>query len=318
MRSRELLLVGLTILLIACPCHGQTTTPAAAAAQPAQSSPSPEQAQILKNSEAFVRNLFSWGSDFQVKLGPLSPSAAPDFYTVPVNVSLNGQNDAGIFYVSKDGRTFMRGDLYDMSADPFADNRAKIHPDGSPSLGPADAPITVVEFSDFECPHCRELYRTMKVLEPRYPMIRVVFKDFPISQIHPWAQTAAIGAHCAYQQSPGAFWRVHDALFENQDVISSENVWDKLQTFARQAALDPDALKACMASPDARQAVQANLVEGQSLGVNSTPTVFVNGRPVVGGEKPTLEQYLSYQIQTLHLASPTAAKSDLRPQTQKH
>lgn len=311
MRNARFALIRVLGLLAAGTAFGQTPKPAPAAAPPASTAPTPaptpEQAQLLKNAEAFIRNLFSWGTQFQVKLGPLSPSPAADFYTVPVNVTLNGQNDAGVFYVSKDGKTFMRGDLYDMSTDPFADNRSKIHTDNSPSHGPADAPITVVEFSDFQCPHCRELYRSMKTIEPKYPQIRVVFKDFPISQIHPWAETAAIGARCAFIQSPDAFWQFHDQLFENQDVISTENVWEKLQAFARRAGLDSDALKACMASPEAREAVRKNLAEGQSLGVNSTPTVFVNGRPVIGGDKSTIEQYLDYQIQLLHLPPSTTS-----------
>ena len=304
MRFAGLAVIGLALFLSAGSAAGQSSSAAVTAAQPAAANraPTPEQAQLLKSTETFVRNLFSWGPEFQVKLGPLTPSVAPDFYTVIVNVTVNGQSDAAAFYVSKDGKIFMRGDLYDMSADPFAENRAKLHTDGAPSYGPADAPITLVEFSDFECPHCRELYRAMKTIGPKYPMIRVVFKDFPISQIHPWAETAAIGAHCAFVQNPDAFWAIHDSIFENQDVVSSENVWEKLQDFARHAGLDPDALRACLASLDARKAVQANLAEGQSLGVNSTPTVFVNGRPVYGGDKTQLEQHLNYQLQLLHLS----------------
>lgn len=321
MRTRPLALMamGILALALASPTAGQAPAPATpatpAAAAAATPAPTPEQAQLLKNAEAFIRNLFSWGTDFKVTLGPLSPSASPDFYTVPIQVALHGQNDAGVVYISKDGKTFMRGDLYDMSADPFAETRHKLHPEGNPSLGPADAKITLIEFSDFECPHCRQLYQTMKVLEPEYPWIRVVFKDFPITQIHPWAETAAIGARCAFIQQPDTFWRMHDAIFESQDVISSENVWDKLQGFARQLGLDVDTFRACMTGPDARQAVEGNRTEGVSAGVNSTPTVFVNGRPTIGGDQSTLEQYIAYQIQTLHVTPPTAASPGAKPGT---
>ncbi|MGC1385934.1 MAG: thioredoxin domain-containing protein [Candidatus Acidiferrales bacterium] len=254
----------------------------------------PEHAALLKRTESFVRNLFAWGPAFKVDLGPLTPSPSPDFYTVPIRVTVNGQSDAGTFYVSKDGKTFVRGELFDTTKDPFAENRAKLHVDGSPTKGPADAPVTIYEFSDFECPHCRALNDILKQVEAENPKIRVVFKNFPLTQIHPWAETAAIGAHCAYIQKPDAFWTMHDLIFDNQDVISAENVWDKLVSFAAQANLDENSFKACLSSPEAKQAIVADHALGESLGVTSTPTLYINGRPLIGGDKPTLEQYIAF------------------------
>ena len=300
----------LAAFLFALPSAAQTTQAPSPATAPAPAAVSPEQAALLKSSEAYVRNLFAWGPDFKLELGPVSPSASPDFYTLPVRVTFNGQTDTGTFYVSKDGKTFMRGDMYDMSADAFADARAKIHLEDNPSKGPTDARITVVEFSDFQCPHCRLLYQNLKTLEPQYPQVRFVFKDFPLVQLHPWAYTAALGARCAFVQRPDAFWRVHNSIFDNQDLISTENVWEKVLGFGKQAGLDPDALKSCMSSPEAQQAVKANLADGQAVSVNSTPTVFVNGRPIVGGDKDTLQQYLNYEMRIQHLdtaAHPSAS-----------
>ena len=91
--------------------------------------------------------------------------------------------------------------------------------------------MTIYEFSDFECPHCRAMNEILKQVEAENPKIRIVFKNFPLTQIHPWAETAAIGAHCASIQKPEAFWTIHDLIFDNQDVISAENVWDKLVSF---------------------------------------------------------------------------------------
>ena len=209
---------------------------------------------------------------------------------------MNGQTDAGSVYVGKDGKTIFRGDMFDTSVDPFADERAKIHLDGSPSKGPADASVVVVEYGDYECPHCRELYEAFKTIEPEYPQVRFVYKDFPLTQIHPWAETAAIGARCAYMQSPAAFWKVHDAIFENQDLISPENVWDKLSGFAADAGLDVNAFKACLASDAPKKAVEADRDEAISLGVTSTPTVYVNGRPDVGGDRTLLDQFIQYEL----------------------
>jgi len=211
-------------------------------------------------------------------------------------VRLNGQTEMGEIYVSKDGKTLLQGEIFDTSVDPFAANRAKMHAEGNPSRGPADAPVTLVEFADFECPHCRELYENLKQIEMRYPQVRVVYKDFPLNTIHPWAATAAVGARCAFSQSPEAFWTIHDLIFDNQDVISPENVWDKLTSFAAQAGLDKDAFKACLSSPDAQKAVDANHADGVALGVNATPTVYVNGRPVVGGGPDAVTRDIDYEL----------------------
>lgn len=254
----------------------------------------PQQAELLKKTEAFIRNLFAWGPDFKVELGPLGESASPEFYTVPIHITVNGQSDNGSVFVSKDGKIFLRGEMYSMSKDPFEETRAKLHLDGSPSKGPSNAKVTIVEFSDFQCPHCRVLHTTLQAIETEYPQVRIVFKNFPLTQIHPWAEIAAIGAHCAYQQKPSSFWQLQDLIFDNQDLISAENAWDKLIGFSSQLGLDPDAMKTCMSSTEAKQAIASDHAEGESLSLTSTPTVFVNGRTLVGGDKTTLEQYIQF------------------------
>lgn len=301
MIRRSLALVVLAILASGYPAVAQTQKPAAPAptgapASPAAPAPTPEQAKVLKSTEAFVRELFAWGPEFKVQLGPLSPSVSPDFYIVPLSVTFNNQTDTGIVYSSKDGKTLLRGEMYDTSSSPFADNLTHMHLENNPSIGPSNAAVTVVEFSDFQCPHCLLLYKSLKTIEPKYPQIRVVYKDFPINQLHPWAETAAIGARCAYIQSPDAFWKVHDQIFDNQDVISTENVWEKLVGFATQAGLNPEVFKACMSSPEAKQAVDANRADGVALSVTSTPSIYVNGRPLVGGSQANLEQYINYEL----------------------
>lgn len=296
-------IVVVLALLAVCgvgnPCAGQAPKPSPATGAshaPVQASATPEQAQLLKSTEAFVRELFGWGPAMRVKLGPLSQSQAPDFYAVPIQVMLNNQEESGEVYVSKDGKTLLRGDLYDTSADPFASNRAKLHPEGSPAKGPANARVTLVEFADFECPHCAVLHQALKAMETSYPQVRIVYKDFPLNQIHSWAQTAAIGGHCAFEQSPAGFWKVHDAIFDNQDVLSAENIWGKLLDYASQAGLNEETFKTCLSSADAQKAVDASHAEGVAVGVNSTPTVYVNGRPVPGGDPATVEQYIEFEL----------------------
>jgi protein-disulfide isomerase len=289
MIERAWLVMSLAVLL--------TVAPAAAQSTPAPA-PTGDQAELIKHAEAFVRDLFAWGPEFKVTIGPLAPSPSPDFYLAPIHVTINGQTDTGSVYISKDGKTFLRGDMFDMAANPFADNLGKLHIDENPSQGPTDAKVTVVEFSDFECPHCREFSQILREVEPQYPQVRFVFKDFPLTQIHPWAETAAIAARCAFIQQPKVFWTFQAQIFDNQDVISAENVWEKVVGFAAQDNLDADAFKTCMSSTEAKAAVDANHRDGEALSVNSTPTIFVNGRPIAGGDRATLEQYLKYELFT--------------------
>ncbi|HKS67989.1 MAG TPA: thioredoxin domain-containing protein [Candidatus Acidoferrales bacterium] len=282
MRSLALLSV---ILLSVGPSRAQSR---AAASQP-------NEPQLTRSAESFIRNLFTWGPDYKIKLGPLGPSPARDFYSVPVEVTYKGQTDGATFYISKDGKSFIRGEMFDTAADPFASNRAKLHLQGEPSTGPADAAITIVEFADFECPHCREVHAALKTVEKNYPHVRIVYKDFPLSQIHPWAETAAIGARCAFQQSPPAFWKMHDLIFDSQDSISPENVFDQLTAYADQLGLNTEAFKVCMASPEAKRAVDANHQDGVALNVSSTPTLFINGRPLIGGDLNSIEQFIEFE-----------------------
>jgi protein-disulfide isomerase len=287
-RMKLRLYVILSLVLI---CGAQS-----ARAQNQQPAAAPDQAHLIASVESYLRNLFGWGAAFQIKLGPLKDSQLPGFYDVPIAVTYQDQTDTGTVYASKDGKFIIRGELYNMSQDPFAEIRAKLATKDSPSAGPADAKVTVVEFSDFQCPHCRVLSQNLKPLETKYPQIRIVFKNFPITAIHPWSMTAAIAARCAFQSSPEAFWKVHDAIFQQQDLISTETVYDKLTEFAAAAGLNRDDFKACLADPETQKSVEADESLGKDLKIASTPTVFVNGRENIGGDPATLEQLIDFEL----------------------
>lgn len=157
--------------------------------------------------------------------------------------------------------------------------RYDIPTDGFPSIGPADAPITIVEFSDFQCPFCREWQQnTYQPLLAAYPgKIRLVYRDFPLTQIHPNALPAAEAAQCANEQ--GAFWPFHDKLF------SSENLGDDVyKQYAQQLSLDMTKFDTCLANHTYDKYIQANSDFAVKTGVNSTPTFFINGLAVVGAQ----------------------------------
>jgi protein-disulfide isomerase len=139
-----------------------------------------------------------------------------------------------------------------------------------------------VVFSDFECPYCRELAKTLRDNIPqKYPKdVRVIFEDFPIPALHPWAFPAAEAAHCMASQKPESFWAYHDWIFENQQAIDPTTVKSKSLEFARQQGLDVLQVSSCMDAHTMTKEVDQSKALGQSLQVDRTPTMFINGRMV--------------------------------------
>lgn len=251
---------------------------------------------IQKNVESYLRNLYALGAETTVNVSEPKAIGTEGIEEVDIEVKVGENQQTGKVYVTKDGKYMLRGELDELSKDPNAEARAKLVTKDSPSLGPDNARVTIVEFSDFECPVCRSLHDSLRGLLPNYPQVRVIFKDFPLEQIHPWARTAALAGRCAYQQDPKAFWKMYDLIYDNQDVISAENAWGEMTDFATQSGINPDTLKACMASPEAGAAVDASKANGTALEVGSTPTIFVNGRRLVGADPRALEQYIKYEL----------------------
>jgi protein-disulfide isomerase len=266
----------------------------------AQNSASPVSATpVQKNVEAFLRHYFALGSDVQINVGTPKEIGSSGFLETPIEVKTPEGSDNVKMYLSKDGRYLLRGELSDMSTDPLAETRKKIQTAGAPVMGDANAPITLVEFSDFECPVCRSLHDVLRGLLPNYPQVKVIFKDYPIENLHPWARTAALGGRCAYQQDPKAFWKYYDLVYDNQDIISAANAWDKMLDYASKSGLNQDTFKACMSSPGAAGEVDASVANGNQIEVRSTPTVFVNGRRIVGADPHAIQQYIDYEVAQL-------------------
>ena len=152
--------------------------------------------------------------------------------------------------------------------------------DDDPSWGPADAPVTIVEFSDFQCPYCaRFVTQTLPQIKQTYEgKVRFVFRDFPLSQIHENAEKASEAAECANEQ--GKFWEYHDKLFSSQSALDVAS----LKSYASQLGLDTATFDQCLDSSKYAQEVQKDLQDGTSYGVDGTPAFFVNGLLVVGAQ----------------------------------
>lgn len=289
MHLRRIVLILFSLAALSAAAQ-QTNPPSSAADQ-----------QLLRKVETYLRYLFAWDSSYKVSVGPLGPSKLPGTVAIPVKVTdSKEQTESGTVYVTKDGRYMFRGEIRDLDADPFAANRSKLRLDGFPSRGPADAKVTVVEFSDFECPHCREMFEILRTVEPEFTQVRWVFKDFPLTTIHPWAMTAALAGRCAYETSPADYWKLEDAIFTNQDAITPDNAWDQLTAFATAAGVPADSFHSCIASPETKKVVDDEIAEGKSLSVDSTPTFFINGRPVANADKALLESLIHFTLSTRH------------------
>lgn len=151
--------------------------------------------------------------------------------------------------------------------------------DTDPALGAASAPVTIVEFSDFECPFCQRVAPTLKRVRETYgDRVRIVWKDFPLTQIHPNAFKAGEAAHCAGEQ--GKYWEYHDRLFANQQAMRLED----LKQHAAVLGLDTARFNECVDSSKYGERVRDGVAQGSRLGVNSTPTIYINGRLVAGAQ----------------------------------
>jgi protein-disulfide isomerase len=157
--------------------------------------------------------------------------------------------------------------------------RVQVSTDGAPIRGTADAPVTVVEFSDFHCPFCKRVQPTLTQLLEKYPgKVRLLFRHLPLDALHPQARRAAEASWCAQDQ--GKFWEYHDLLFANAPQASQ----DDLKHYAEQSDLDVRKFESCLSQNVHRDSIQQDIDEATKLGMNGTPAFFINGRPLSGAQ----------------------------------
>ncbi len=235
--------------------------------------------------EAYVRHLLAVIPEVQVKIDDPKASGAPDLQQIDVHFSYQGRTQDETFFVTKDGQHIIRGVVYNLAQNPFQEDLDKLKTNGAPSFGPATAQVTLVEFGDFECPNCKEEAKTLRENVPtQFPtQVHVYFKDFPLEAIHPWAKAASIAGRCVYHQSPAAFWKYHDWIYDHQPEITTDNLKTQVMDFAK-TAQDLEALQLgrCIDTKATEAEVDASLAEGRALHVDATPTLFVDGRRLVG------------------------------------
>jgi protein-disulfide isomerase len=264
--------------------------------------------------EAYVRHLLAVLAEVQVKIDDPKATGAPDLQEVDVHFAYQGRSQDETFYITQDGAHIIRGVVYNLNKNPFQDDLDKLKTNSAPAFGPDKALVTIVEFGDFECPNCKEEAKTLRDNVPsQFPtQVHVVFKDFPLEQVHPWAKPAAIVGRCIYHQSLGAFWKYHDWIYEHQAEITPENLKTQVMDFAKTAA-DVDGLQLgrCIDTKATEAEVDASLAEGHALHVDATPTVFLNGRRLVGNYPwQNIEQIITGELNYQKTAQSAQAKTE--------
>jgi protein-disulfide isomerase len=285
-------LLSLSVLVIAQQKH-TAPTHATSSTTSADSAPHvPSEDEI----NGFLHETFGYNPQLTWKIVDVKPAEAKGLTQVDVqNSSPEGQG-AQRFFVTEDGKHAVVGDIIPFGKHPFQAARLTLEKKANgPARGPANAPVMIVEFSDLQCPHCKEANPTIERLLNEDPNVRFVSQNFPLPS-HNWAEKAAEYADCVARASNEAYWKFVDGVFAAQEQITAENADEKLKGIADSSGVNGADIAACAAKPETQSRVEASVQLGKDLGVNSTPTLFVNGRPVgvAGNNYDALKQLVDF------------------------
>lgn len=247
--------------------------------------------------EGYVRHLFVWGPAIEVRIDDPKPSAVPGFFDVKVTGSAGNAMQEEIFYVSKDGRRFLRGAMFDIESNPFQQDLAKLKTLGEPNYGTPGAPVVLVVFTDYQCPFCREEAKMLREnLTKAFPtQVRLYFKEYPL---HPSSRAIAMAGRCVFRQDPAAFWDYHDWAFDKQNELTLENLRTRVLEFAASKKMDALPLARCMDARETAVDADRTSAEARALGINAVPTLFVNGRRITARIAwPSLKQIIDFEIE---------------------
>jgi protein-disulfide isomerase len=230
---------------------------------------------------SFLFQTFGYDPTITWKVSDIRPSEIAGLAEVNVVITTPQGPNVNRLLVSSDGKHAVTGDILPFGAKPYADARAKLTkgPLNGPSKGPANAPVTIVEFTDMQCPHCQKAAPTIDSLLAQEPDVHFVFENFPLP-IHNWAEKGAAFVDCMGRASNDAVWKFIDKVFEEQNNITQANADEKLKAIATASGVNADEIAACAAKPETKSRIDASIALGKAVGVTGTPTLFVNGRPV--------------------------------------
>jgi protein-disulfide isomerase len=246
-----------------------------------------------------MRAAYKIPPEVKILVGVPAPSAEfPNYESVTVSVDNGGKKQDLNFLLSKDHSSMMRLSKFDLTKDPFAVTMSKIDMTGRPTRGTKGAKVVVVNFDDFECPFCSRMHQTLfpEILKEYGDRVLFVYKDFPLVEIHPWAMHAAVDANCLAALNGDAYWDFADYIHANQQRVNSAKTpaarLDEIDKMALEQGqkhnLDAGKLQACVKAQDESEVKKSSEL-AESLGLEATPAVFINGEELAGGAVPIAE-----------------------------
>jgi len=281
---------------------------------------SPDLAQKIERQ---VRAYYKVPAELKVLVGPASPSSDfPNYDSIVVTVD-NGERKQDLnFLVSKDHSSLIRMNKFDLSKDPYAETMSKIDTTGRPTRGAKASKVVVVSFDDFQCPFCARMHQELfpEIFKEYGDRVTFIYKDFPM-EMHPWAMHAAVDANCLAAQNGDAYWDFADYIHANQREVSNEKTpAARLEALDRLTALegqkhnlDVVKLQSCIKAQD-ESAVKASVKEADAVGVDATPTLFVNGEKIDGAVPPSeVRAVLDRALKGANLPVPDHAAASITP-----
>jgi protein-disulfide isomerase len=244
--------------------------------------------EIHQNSTAEmarrIQEVFKFPATTKVSVGGFNRSPSPDFQQGTLSMDGGGANkqDREVL-LTRDGKHLIVSEMYSLAVDPKVEALRIIRLRDEPAQGPADAPVTIVEYADLECPTCARVHEFLETqVVPRYGnKIRVVFKEYPLP-MHDWSLTAAIACQCAYELNPSSYVPLRTAIFRNQQLINITNLRETLLSYGEQAGVERVKLAGCIDAKSSYPRIQRDVAEAKRMSVNQTPTLFINGRMMIG------------------------------------
>jgi protein-disulfide isomerase len=260
--------------------NAQTTASKPAPAKPAHSAAASGNLPTEATVDSFLHETFGYEAELTWKISSIKPSPIPELAEVTVVLASPQGQQLTRFYVAPDGQHALAGDIIPFGAKPFDPARRLLEKGiTGPARGPKDAPVTIVEFGDLQCPACKAAQPTIEALVTAEPNARFVFQNFPL-EMHNWAAKGAAYADCVGRASNDAFWKFVSKTYETQSDITAENADEKLTALADGTGVKGADIAACAAKPETKARVDASIELGKSVDVTGTPTLYINGRRV--------------------------------------